>query len=150
MERLSGLDWGQLTASERVVSRDMEVFYPVHRYLNFYVMPLHLEKPVGRRAEVFEREMVGHAVILRDITENRRSTEEITDAVKRMIAENEADDLTVFEETVATRRTPKLDRVHLPYRLRPRTRRSPARRRPTPRTRGGQTRFAPVGMLTTV
>jgi signal transduction histidine kinase len=75
-ERLSGLDWAQLTASVRVVSRDMEVFYPVHRYLNFYVMPLHLEKPVGRRAEVFEREMVGHAVILRDITENRRSTEE--------------------------------------------------------------------------
>ncbi len=75
-ERLSGLDWAQLISTERVVSRDMEVFYPQHRYLNFYVVPLHLEKPASRRAQVFEREMVGHAIILRDITESRRSTEE--------------------------------------------------------------------------
>src|SRR3954470_11995380 len=75
-ERLSGLDWEQLIASERVVSRDMEVFYPQHRFLNFYVVPLHLDKPTSRRAEAFEREMVGYAVILRDITESRRSTEE--------------------------------------------------------------------------
>jgi signal transduction histidine kinase len=39
-------------------------------------VPLHLEKPGKRRTEVFEREMVGHAVIMRDITESRRSTEE--------------------------------------------------------------------------
>ncbi len=75
-ETLRGLDWEQLIEPQKVVSRDMEIFYPQHRFLNFYVVPLHLEKPSKRRAEVFEREMVGHAVIMRDITENRRSTEE--------------------------------------------------------------------------
>jgi len=65
-----------LIESEKVVSRDMEIFYPHHRFLNFYVVPLYLEKPAHRKAKVFEREMVGHAVILRDITESRRSTEE--------------------------------------------------------------------------
>lgn len=75
-ERIPGLDWEDLVTSRKIVSRDMEIFYPLHRFLNFYVVPLHLEKPSARRAQGFEREMVGHAVILRDITENRRSTEE--------------------------------------------------------------------------
>ena len=42
----------------------MEIFYPRHRVVNFYVVPLHLETPTDRRAE---QEMVGYAVILRDI-----------------------------------------------------------------------------------
>jgi signal transduction histidine kinase len=75
-EVLRGLDWEQLIEPQKVVTRDMEIFYPLHRFLNFYVVPLFLEKPVKRRKEAFEREMVGHAVIMRDITENRRSTEE--------------------------------------------------------------------------
>ncbi len=76
-ERLRGLDWEQLVESEKVLSRDMEVFYPQHRFLNFYVVPLHLDRVTSRRAErgKFEREKVGYAVILRDITESRRSTE---------------------------------------------------------------------------
>src|SRR3954465_7623606 len=41
-ESLSGFDWEQLVSSQKTVSRDMEVFYPQHRYLNFYVVPLHL------------------------------------------------------------------------------------------------------------
>src|SRR3954451_24363469 len=41
-EPLSGLDWEQLIASERVVSLNIEVFYPQLRYLNFYVVPLYL------------------------------------------------------------------------------------------------------------
>jgi len=74
---LRGVDWEQLMEAGTVVSRDMEVFYPMHRYLNFYVEPLMLEKPSSRRAaEDIETEAVGYAVILRDITENRKSTEE--------------------------------------------------------------------------
>jgi PAS domain S-box-containing protein len=73
---LRGLDWDELIEPKKVVSRDMEIFYPQHRFLNFYVVPLHLEKPVKRRKDIFERDMVGHAVIMRDITESRRSTEE--------------------------------------------------------------------------
>src|SRR5688500_9437366 len=44
-EQLRGLDWDKLIASDKVISRDMELFYPQHRYLNFYVVPLRLEKP---------------------------------------------------------------------------------------------------------
>ena len=75
-ERLHGLEWGKLVASDKVVSRDMEVFYPQHRFLNFYVVPLSLETAPARQ------EMVGYAVILRDTTESRRSTEEAIQSEK--------------------------------------------------------------------
>ena len=54
----------------------MEVFYPQHRFLNFYVVPLSLEAPAKKRSEAAVQEAVGYAVILRDTTESRRSTEE--------------------------------------------------------------------------
>ncbi|HEX5175598.1 MAG TPA: ATP-binding protein [Chthoniobacteraceae bacterium] len=75
-EKLRGLEWEKLVESNRVVSRDMEVFYPQHRFLNFYVVPLSLEAPARKGATTLETEPVGYAVILRDITETRRSTEE--------------------------------------------------------------------------
>jgi signal transduction histidine kinase len=76
-ECLRGIAWEQLLGLGKVVSRDVEVFYPQHRFLNFYVEPMFLEKPAAKHlAGGFEREPVGFAVILRDITEHRRSTEE--------------------------------------------------------------------------
>jgi signal transduction histidine kinase len=76
-ECLRGIAWEQLLGQGKVVSRDVEVFYPQHRFLNFYIEPMRLEKPVVKQvADDFESEPVGYAVILRDITENRRSTEE--------------------------------------------------------------------------
>jgi two-component system, sporulation sensor kinase E len=72
-ERLRGLDWSAIAQEEKTVSRDMEVFYPQNRFLNFYVTPLRVENP-GRNKGA--RELMGYAVILRDITETRRSTEE--------------------------------------------------------------------------
>ena len=72
-ERLRGLEWSAIADSEKTVSRDMEVFYPQNRFLNFYVTPLRVDKP-GRKSG--EQELVGYAVILRDITETRKSTEE--------------------------------------------------------------------------
>jgi C4-dicarboxylate-specific signal transduction histidine kinase len=59
----------------------MEVFYPRHRFLNFYVVPVSLEEP-GRRAKGSDEEHVGYAVILRDITENRRATDETIQSEK--------------------------------------------------------------------
>ena len=53
-ERLRGLDWDKLVESDRIVSRDMEVFYPQHRFLNFYVVPLTRETPPGAREDVRE------------------------------------------------------------------------------------------------
>jgi two-component system, sporulation sensor kinase E len=80
-ERLKGLEWERLVENSQVASRDMEVFYPRHRFLNFYVVPVSLEEP-GRRAKGSDEEHVGYAVILRDITENRRATDETIQSEK--------------------------------------------------------------------
>jgi two-component system, sporulation sensor kinase E len=77
-ERVRGLDWKSLSQSEGAISRDMEIFYPANRFLNFYIVPL----LIGRRNpkegvddSKKKTEPVGYAIILRDITESRRSTE---------------------------------------------------------------------------
>lgn len=76
-DMLRGIAWEELLGDGKVVSRDVEVFYPQHRFVNFYVEPMRLEKPSAKRsANGFESEPVGFVIILRDITENRRSTEE--------------------------------------------------------------------------
>lgn len=71
-EVVRGLDWDVLSGSgEEVVSRDLEVFYPESRFLNFYVVPL-----LSDEADEGAPEMVGRAIILRDITQTRRATQE--------------------------------------------------------------------------
>src|ERR1700686_1612604 len=45
-ERVRGLDWGALSRSEGAVSRDMEIFYPANRFINFYIVPLVIERQV--------------------------------------------------------------------------------------------------------
>ena len=75
-QQLRGLDWNAIATSEKSVSRDMQVFYPQDRFLNFYVAPLRVEKSPAKKAAAPEQELIGYAVILRDITESRKSTEE--------------------------------------------------------------------------
>src|SRR4030081_636887 len=78
-ERVRGLDWKSLSQSQGAISRDMEIFYPANRFLNFYIVPLLIERREGKGDGSTESrpkgEPVGHAIILRDITESRRSTE---------------------------------------------------------------------------
>jgi signal transduction histidine kinase len=77
-ERVRGLDWKSLSQSQGAISRDMEIFYPANRFLNFYIVPLVIERrePVAEADDSAQKsEPVGHAIILRDITESRRSTE---------------------------------------------------------------------------
>jgi two-component system, sporulation sensor kinase E len=90
-ERVRGLDWESLTQSGGPLSRDMEIFYPDNRFINFYIVPLMIEhRETGAVAGVAESghrghapggkggvtEQVGHAMILRDITESRRSAQQ--------------------------------------------------------------------------
>jgi two-component system, sporulation sensor kinase E len=75
-ERLRGLDWNAIAEAEKTVSRDMEIFYPQNRFLNFYVAPLRVDKATAKLGKSPEQELIGYAVILRDITETRKSTEE--------------------------------------------------------------------------
>lgn len=69
-EIVRGLRWEEVATREGVVSRDMEVFYPEKRLLNFYCVP------------VFEGDsqhpttQVALAIILRDVTETKREAEE--------------------------------------------------------------------------
>jgi signal transduction histidine kinase len=75
-ERVRGLDWKSLSQSAGAVSRDMEIFYPANRFLNFYIVPLLIERRTESASDRAQSaEPVGHAIILRDITETRRSTE---------------------------------------------------------------------------
>jgi signal transduction histidine kinase len=74
-ERVRGLDWSALSNSSGALSRDLEIFYPANRFINFYVVPLLIEPRTDEQAPELPSEAVGHAMILRDITESRRSTE---------------------------------------------------------------------------
>src|SRR5882724_947313 len=97
-ERIRGLAWESLTKSGGPVSHDMEIFYPQNRFINFYIVPLvmeHREAAVGgggdsgwNKAARDERsrpgsptpatgaEEVGHVMILRDITQSRRTAQQ--------------------------------------------------------------------------
>src|SRR5438477_10086854 len=95
-ERIRGLDWESLTESGGPVSHDMEIFYPQNRFINFYIVPLvieHREAAVagggdsGRVAAADDEHgrsgsptlaagaaaEIGHVMVLRDITESRRT-----------------------------------------------------------------------------
>jgi two-component system, sporulation sensor kinase E len=89
-ERVRGLDWNALTHSGGPVTRDLEIFYPRNRFINFYIVPLMIEPrdasvadDSGNRSSGLDRgstvaaaaEQVGYAIIMRDITESRRTAE---------------------------------------------------------------------------
>jgi two-component system, sporulation sensor kinase E len=86
-ECVRGLDWSSLSR-ETAVSRDVEIFYPANRFINFYIVPLLIEAREGATTPTpGMKEMmgspaatttqpVGHAIILRDITESRRSEQQ--------------------------------------------------------------------------
>src|SRR2546423_7000673 len=90
-ERVRGLDWESLAGSQGPITRDIEIYYPANRFINFYSVPLIIERREGGAAADDERqesarnrpsapdqnaEQVGYAIILRDITETRRSTQQ--------------------------------------------------------------------------
>src|SRR5690348_848470 len=43
-ERVRGLDWQSLAHSRGPITRDMEIFYPANRFINFYIVPLIIER----------------------------------------------------------------------------------------------------------
>src|SRR5207249_9219658 len=95
-ERIRGVGWESLTQSGGPISHDMEIFYPQNRFINFYVVPLVMEArepavaaggesainraeadPSRPGASILETaEEVGHVMILRDITQSRRTAQQ--------------------------------------------------------------------------
>ncbi len=69
---IRGVDWSKLLEEGQAISRDLEVSYPEHRFLNSYIVPLNSQKG----------ENFGTAIILRDITETRKKTEEAIETEK--------------------------------------------------------------------
>jgi PAS domain S-box-containing protein len=71
-QHLRELDWPKILAEGRVVNRDLEVFYPQRRYLNFYLVPL----------EDKDTSLMGFAIIFHDLTANRAQTREAIESEK--------------------------------------------------------------------
>jgi PAS domain S-box-containing protein len=69
---LKELDWAKILAEGRVVNRDLEVFYPQQRYLNFYLVPL----------EENDSSLMGFAIIFHDLTARRAQAREAIESEK--------------------------------------------------------------------
>ena len=67
-ENIQGLNWDNLISGKSSsVSKDLEVFYPENRYLNFYI------KPINTKSKDDE---LAYVMLIRDITESRKGEEE--------------------------------------------------------------------------
>lgn len=69
---LKELDWPKILSEGRAVNRDLEVFYPQPRYLNFYLVPL----------EDMDTSLMGFALIFHDLTARRAQTHEAIESEK--------------------------------------------------------------------
>jgi two-component system, sporulation sensor kinase E len=69
-QHLKELDWASLLAEGRVVNRELEVFYPQQRYLNFYLVPLQDD----------ESDLLGYAIIFHDQTARREQAREVLES----------------------------------------------------------------------
>src|SRR5947207_5463338 len=123
-ERVRGLDWRSLTQGGVPLSRDMEIFYPENRFINFYIVPLIIESRdsvggIGNSARPGSTipatvQHVGHVLILRDITESRRTTQETIES-ERLNA------LTLLAASVAHEIGNPLNSLHIHLQLMERT-----------------------------
>lgn len=66
--QIRGLDWTVLGRPGRTVSRDLEVFYPENRYLNFYLAPID--------GTTDPAESLGYVMLVRDLTVTRAEAEQ--------------------------------------------------------------------------
>jgi len=71
-DKISGLRWKELAQGRETISRDIEIFHPIHRILNFYVAPL----MGGDDAAPENLQHIGYALIMRDFTERDRAAQE--------------------------------------------------------------------------
>lgn len=67
-DAVRGFHWPVQRSRRDTVSRDMEVFYPEHRFLNFYLRPIDDGEADGPE--------VGYVMLIRDLTQTRRIAEE--------------------------------------------------------------------------
>lgn len=78
---IPGLQLDIAPDATEILSRDLEVFYPEHRFLNFYVAPLLSDVVQGEKTS-----LVGRAIILRDITNTQRQAAEALESERSSMA----------------------------------------------------------------
>lgn len=66
--RIPGLDWASLVKPGMVVSRDIEIYYPENRFLNFYLSPIEHDHRPGAA--------FGWVMLVRDLTDTRAEAEQ--------------------------------------------------------------------------
>ena len=66
--QVRGLDWQSMGQPGRTISRDLEVFYPEKRFLNFYLAPI--------SDEATTNEVLGYVMLVRDLTRTRAEAAE--------------------------------------------------------------------------
>lgn len=66
--QIRGLDWDSLMQPAKTISRDVEVFYPENRYLNFYIAPIGDGHP--------DDSLPKYVMLVRDLTTSRQETEQ--------------------------------------------------------------------------
>ncbi len=72
---IRGINWNNLAHPDRVTTRDIEVFYPENRFLNFYLAPIN--------GQVENKdEHLGYVMLIHDITENKKAHEETIESEK--------------------------------------------------------------------
>ncbi len=74
---IRGLSWSKLADPKKVVSRDMEIFYPEHRLLNFYLAPILHEIEDESRSQ-----SLGFLLLVRDITNSSKEAEAMMESEK--------------------------------------------------------------------
>jgi len=67
--QVRGLDWASLAKPGHTVSRDLEVFYPENRFLNFYLAPISDE-------EATDAAPPAYVMLVRDLTRTRAEAQE--------------------------------------------------------------------------
>ena len=65
-DRIPGLNWDSLAKPGKTISRDLEIFYPDHRFLNFYLAPIHANE---------NQTNLGWVMLVRDQTRSRQEAE---------------------------------------------------------------------------
>ena len=68
--QVRGLEWKTLAKPGRTVSRDLEIFYPENRYLNFYLAPISADEAPDTTVPP------GYVMLVRDLTRSRAEAEE--------------------------------------------------------------------------
>ncbi len=66
--QIRGLEWEALGKPGRTISRDLEVYYPENRFLNFYLAPIDEDDEDERP--------LGYVMLVRDLTSTRAEAEE--------------------------------------------------------------------------